>query len=187
MKSHNLLERFPIQQIKPPTKPYNPRTVSRSYLRELTYVLLSSSLLRVVDELAKGFVEKDGIYEIKLKYEKQKQLSRRIQKLREEMDEFCVLNGDVVHRVHKQKNELFKILMEEIQGKNVDLTTLSMYILLLRFQINEREKPLHKDFAWLSDKDSQILAIIDIISSSEDGREIEPLMYEIADKVTKRL
>ena len=77
--------------------------------------------------------------------------------------------------------------MEEIQGKNVDLTTLSMYILLLRFQVNEREKPLHKDFAWLSDKDSQILAIIDIISSSEDGREIEPLMYEIADKVTKRL
>lgn len=187
MKKLSLLERFPIQQIKTPTKPYNPRTVSRSYLRELTYVLLSSSLLRVVDELAKGFVEKDGIYEIKLKYEKQKQLSRRIQKLREEMDEFCVLNGDVVHRVHEQKNELFRILMEEIQGKNVDLTTLSMYILLLRFQINERDKPLHKEFSWLSDKDSQILAIIDIISSSEDGREIEPLMYEVADKVTKRL
>ena len=187
MKSHNLLERFPIQQFKPPTKPYNPRTVSSGYLRELAYVLLSSSLLRVVDELAKGFVEKDGIYEIKLKYEKQKQLSRRIQKIREEMDEFCVLNGDVVHKVHRKKDELFCILMEEIQGKNVDLTTLSMYILLLRFQVNEREKPLHKDFAWLSDKDSQILAIIDIISSSEDGREIEPLMYEIADKVTKRL
>ena len=186
--TQSILNRFPIRtSIKPPTKPYNPRTVSSGYLRELTYVLLANSLLRVVDEFAKGFVEKDGIYEIKLKYEKQKQLSRRIQKLREEMDEFCVLNGDVVHRVHKQKNELFRILMEEIQGKNVDLTTLSMYILLLRFQVNEREKPLHKDFAWLSDKDSQILAIIDIISSSEDGREIEPLMYEIADKVTKRL
>ena len=187
MKSHNLLERFPIQQIKPPTKPYNPRTVSSGYLRELTYVLLANSLLRVVDEFAKGYVAKDGVYEIKLKYDKAKQLSRRIEKLREEMDEFCVLNGDVVHKVHKKKDELFYILMEEIQGRSVDLTTLSMYILLLRFQVNERDKPLHKDFSWLSDKDSQILAIIDIISSSEDGREIEPLMYEIADKVTKRL
>ena len=187
MKSHNLLEHFPIQHIKPPTKPYNPRTVSGGYLRELTFVLLSSSLLRVVDELNKGETSKDGVFEIKLSYDKQKQLSRRIQKLREEMDEFCVLNGDIVSRVHPKKNILFEILMNEIRGYSVDLTTLAMYILLLRFQQHERSKPLHKDFSWLSNKDSQILAIIDIISSSEDGREIEPLMYEIADKVTKRL
>ena len=187
MKSHNLLESFPIQQIKPPTKPYNPRTVSSGYLRELTYVLLANSLLRVVDELDKGEVSKDGVFEIKLSYDKQKQLSRRIQKLREEMDEFCVLNGDIIHKVHSKKNILFEILMNEIRGYNIDLTTLSMYILLLRFQQHERDKPLHKDFAWLSSKDSQILAIIDIIKSSPDAIDIEPLMYDIADAVTKRL
>ena len=186
--SKSILNKFPIHPLKTqPTKPHNQRTVSAGYLRELTYVLLANSLLRVVDELAKGYVAKDGIYEIKLKYDKQKQLSRRIEKLREEMDEFCVLNGDVVHKVHKKKDELFCILMEEIRDKSVDLTTLSMYILLLRFQINERDKPLHSDFNWLSNRDSQILAIIDIISTSEDGREIEPLMYEIADKITKRM
>ena len=186
--TQSILNRFPIRtSIKPPTKPHNQRTVSAGYLRELTYVLLSSSLLRVVDELDKGEVSKDGVFEIKLSYDKQKQLSRRIQKLREEMDEFCVLNGDIVHKVHSKKNILFEILMDEIRGYSVDLTTLAMYILLLRFQQHERSKPLHKDFSWLSNKDSQILAIIDIISSSEDGREIEPLMYEIADKVTKRL
>ena len=186
--SKSILNKFPIHPLKtPPIKPHNQRTVSAGYLRELTYVLLANSLLRVVDELAKGYVAKDGIYEIKLKYDKQKQLSRRIEKLREEMDEFCVLNGDVIHKVHKKKDELFCILMEEIRDKSVDLTTLSMYILLLRFQINERNKPLHSDFNWLSNRDSQILAIIDIISSSEDGREIEPLMYEIADKITKRM
>ena len=186
--SKSILNKFPIHQLKtPPTKPHNQRTVSAGYLRELTYVLLANSLLRVVDELNKGYVSKEGVYEIKLSYDKQKQLDRRIRKLRDEMDEFSVLNGDIIHRVHSKKNELFDILMEEIRNRNVDLTTLSMYILLLRFQEHERDKPLHKDFEWISSKDSQILAIIDIIKSSSDAVDIEPMMYEIADKVTKRL
>ena len=182
----NLLEKFPYKS-EPKRQSILPRQVSSGYLKELTYVLLCNSLLRVVDELGKGEISDEGIYPIKLAYKDRKRLNRRIQALRDEMTIFCATNGDVIHRVHSKNNELFVYLMDEIRDRDVDLTTLSMYILLLRFQEHERDKPLHIDFRWLSGKDSQILSIIDIIKSSPDAQKIEPLMYSIADKVARSL
>jgi len=181
----NILNKFPI--INASTQPKYQRTVSAGYLKELTYILLATTLLRVERELEKGLVSKDGVHEINLPYDKQKQLARRIKNIEDEMIAFTMLNGDVVEKVRKKKDDLFLVLMEEIQGTDINLAYLSMSILLLRFQKHERDKPLHKDFNWLSKKDSQLIAIMDIINSSKDALDIEKTMYQIADNLTKRL
>jgi len=156
---------------------------SSGFIKELSYVLLAYGLLQVTEEL-ESLPDKEGLYETKLDYKSQKQISRRVLNLKEELQSFYKQYPSLMPKVRIKSDKLFKLLMSKIYNKKVQLDYLACYILLLRFQPHERDKKLHEDFNWLVTKDSQLLAIMDILGNT-DCASIDGDMYSIADQITK--
>ena len=66
------------------------------------------------------------------------------------------------------------------------LEYLVCYILFIRFQKNERSKPLHKDFEWLVKKDNSLMQLIDILNTlhfADKENEMLEVAYEIANEL----
>lgn len=123
-------------------------TYSSGYKSELAYAQLAYTLLDIAGEVEVS----DS------RYEANKKLTRRLLKLKEELGEFLLAydNVDFSSKYDKLINRLK-------QEKLIQPDFLACYLLLKRFQTHERDKPLHQHFEWITSKDGQLLACIDMI------------------------
>jgi len=121
---------------------------SSGYKSELAYVQLAFTLLDIAGEVE---VTDD-------RYEANKRLTRRLVKLKNELEAFLNSYNDVDY-----SSKYDKLIRELKKEKLIQPDFLACYLLLNRFQTHERDKPLHAHFNWITSKDGQLLACIDMI------------------------
>lgn len=144
---------------------------SSSYKSELAYVQLAFTLLEVA-----GDVEITDS-----KYEANKKLTRRLMKLKDELSNFLDAYEDVNFSLKYDK--LINRLKRE---KLIQPDFLACYVLLIRFQPHERDRPLHQHFEWITSKDGQLCACIDMIKEILSD-ELDGSSYLLAIELSKEL
>lgn len=144
---------------------------SSGYKSELAYVQLAFTLLEVA-----GDVEMTDS-----KYEANKKLTRRLMKLKDELSRFLDAYEDVDFSLKYDK--LINRLKRE---KLIQPDFLACYVLLIRFQTHERDRPLHQHFEWITSKDGQLCACIDMIKEILSD-ELDESSYLLAIELSKEL
>lgn len=146
-------------------------TYSSGYKSELAYVQLAFTILEVA-----GDVEMTDS-----KYEANKKLTRRLMKLKDELASFLDTYADVDFSI--KYDRLINRLKRE---KLIQPDFLACYMLLIRFQTHERNRPLHQHFEWITSKDGQLCACIDMIKEILSD-ELDESSYLLAIKLSEEL
>ena len=146
-------------------------TYSSGYKSELAYAQLAITLLEVAGE-----VEMPDS-----KYEVNEELTRRLMKLKDELASFLGTYVGIDFSVKYDK--LINRLKRE---KLIQPDFLACYVLLIRFQPHERNRPLHQHFEWITSKDGQLCACIDMIKELLSD-ELEESSYLLAIKLSEEL
>lgn len=61
-----------------------------------------------------------------------------------------------------------------------------MYVLPLRFNPDERSKPLHKDFEWLTKREGKLFATMDLLKTTEASNK-SLAIFNLANGIVKEL
>lgn len=158
---------------------------SSGYVSEMAYILLAYGLICASEEVFEKKCPSNGITPRSVGYRADKQISRRLSTLKMELLKFIQSHGEMQKVVEPKKKKLINAVVSYTQTNMPVLEYLVCYILYIRFQNHERNRPLHNHFAWLSDKDGSLFQVIDILNIAYGYREIE--MYKIAEKIAKEL
>jgi len=159
--------------------------LSSGFISELSYCSLAYGLLHVSNEIENDQCEETGATRRGADYRTSKQLNRRIVALKTELWQFMAKYAHDTKRIKSRNERLFRLALSKVHN-SIQLDYLACWVLYLRFQPTERNKPLHDDFKWICDKEGQLMGIIDLLSqtacASKDGE-----MYEIANNLVREL
>lgn len=158
-----------------------PIKLSGGFLNELSFIYLATGLIETSQDIEKEDTHYDELVKRGGDYHVNKQLSRRIDKLKEELVEF-IKQYQFAHEIGRAKRE--KLLRNTLAKANssIQLDYLACWILYLRFQPNERTKPLDEAFKLIANKESQLLGIIELLGKTASADK-DSEMYELACKV----
>ena len=159
--------------------------LSGGFISELSFLYLASGLIETSEDLEKSNQNYDEIEKRGGDYHTNKKISRRVKNLKKEIDLFLA-KYQYAHKKGRAKREsLLRCALAKAKTP-LQLDYLACWVLYLRFQPTERNKPLHDDFKWICDKEGQLMGIIDLLSqtacASKDGE-----MYEIANNLVREL
>ena len=149
-----------------------PMTYANYYIRELAYVTLARDLIVLGND-----VEVSGDT-----YSLNNRLSRRLELLKQELEVFLIQYIDEFNRINIALNKLLAVISRE---KMIQPDYLALYILLIRFQPNERAKKLHEDFKWITNKDGKLMECFDLLHDMQIDSEEE--MMKLAYKLNEVL
>lgn len=159
--------------------------LSGGFISELSFVSLAYGLLHVSNEIENEKCENIGATKRGADYKISKRLKRRINTLKTELWEFMAKYAEHSDRIRSRNEKLFRLALSKVHN-SIQLDYLALWVLYLRFQPNERNKPLHDDFKWICDKEGQLMGIIDLLAQTacaeQDGE-----MYELANEIVREL
>ena len=155
-----------------------PQKLSGGFLSELSFVYLACGLIETAQDVEKDTTEYDELVKRKGDYKTNKQLERRMEALKKELIAFIV-KYNFAHEQGKPKRE--KLLRNTlVKAKTaIQLDYLACWILYLKFQPNERSRPLNDAFSWIADKESQLLGIIELLGKTQSANK-DSDMYKLA-------
>lgn len=158
-----------------------PIKLSGGFLSELSFIYLATGLIETSQDIEKENTHYDELVKRGGDYHVNKQLERRIDKLKEELTEF-IKQYQFAHETGRAKRE--KLLRNTLAKatNSIQLDYLACWILYLRFQPNERTKPLNDAFKWVTDKESQLLSIIELLGKTASADK-DSEMYDLACKI----
>ena len=165
------------------TAPIIPKKVSSGFIIDLSYVSLAYGLMHTALEIEKGTCEEFGATKRGADYKVNKQLDRRIEKLKDELWAFMKIYSSYADKVMVKNRRLFTLVLSHITD-SIQLDYLAVIVLHLRFLPNERSKPLDEAFSWITNSEGQLLAIMDLLDTTE-CRNKEGEMFLLADKIVR--
>ena len=158
---------------------------SSGYINELCYISLAFGLMDAAEKVEEGKCPDDGVITRKADYQTNKRLKRRISKLKDSLLGFLRSHSyEVGQLVQKRNKKLFRAVVAS--QNHIQLDYLACCILLLRFQHNERDKPLDSKFNWICEKESELMNIIDLLDTTPSSS-LNSDMYDFATKIVKEL
>jgi len=165
------------------TAPIIPKKVSSGFITELSYISLAYGLMHTALEIEKGTCEDFGATKRGADYKVNKQLDRRIKKLKDELWAFMKIYSSHADKVMVKNRRLFTLVLSHITD-SIQLDYLAVIVLHLRFLPNERNKPLDEAFEWINNREGQLMAIMDLLDKTE-CRNKEGEMFLLADKIVR--
>ena len=165
------------------TAPIIPKKVSSGFITELSYISLAYGLMHTALEIEKGTCEEFGATKRGADYKVNKQLDRRIEKLKDELWAFMKIYSSYADKVMVKNRQLFRLVLSHINN-NIQLDYLAVMVLHLRFAHNERSKPLDEAFSWITNSEGQLLTIMDLLDTTS-CRDKESEMFKLADKIVR--
>ena len=159
--------------------------LSSGFISELSYCSLAYGLLHVSNEIENDQCEETGATRRGADYKTSKQLNRRIEALKTELWQFMAKYAHDTKRIKSRNERLFRLALSKVHD-TIQLDYLALWVLYLRFQPNERNKPLDEAFTWICDKEGQLLAIMDLLDTTE-CRNKEGEMFILADRIVRDL
>ena len=159
--------------------------ISSGFISELSYISLAYGLLHVSNEIENEKCEETGATRRGADYKTSKQLNRRIVALKTELWEFMAKYANESKRIKSRNERLFRLALSKVHD-TIQLDYLALWVLYLRFQPNERSRPLDDAFTWICDKEGQLMGIIDLLEQTEcAAKNCE--MYELANEIVREL
>ena len=165
------------------TAPMMHKNISSGFIIDLSFVSLAYGLMHTSLEIEKGTCEDFGATRRGADYKVNKQLDRRIEKLKDELWAFMKIYSSYADKVMVKNRQLFRLVLSHINN-NIQLDYLAVMVLHLRFSPNERNKPLDDAFSWITNSEGQLLAIMDLLDTTE-CRNKESEMFKLADKIVR--
>lgn len=165
------------------TAPIIPKKVSSGFITELSYISLAYGLMHTALEIEKGTCEDFGATKRGADYKVNKQLDRRIKKLKDELWAFMKIYSSHADKVMVKNRRLFTLVLSHITD-SIQLDYLAVIVLHLRFAPNERNKPLDDAFSWITNSEGQLMAIMDLLDTTECSNK-EGEMFNLADKIVR--
>lgn len=159
--------------------------ISAGVITELSYCSLAYGLMYTSLSIEGSTCDEVGATKRGADYHTNKQLDRRITMLKDELWAFLKVYASEANRVKIKNERLFKLALSHINN-SIQLDYLAVMILHLRFQPNERSKPLHEAFSWITNSEGQLMAIMDLLDKSE-CRDKESAMFKLADLIVRDL
>ena len=159
------------------------KKVSAGFITDLSYVSLCYGLLHTALAIEKGTCEELGATKRGADYKVNKQLDRRIEKLKDELWHFMAIHKEYSEKVMVKNRRLFTLVLSHITD-SIQLDYLAVMVLHLRFAPNERNKPLDEAFSWITNSEGQLMAIMDLLDTTE-CRNKEGEMFLLADKIVR--
>ena len=158
---------------------------SSGYINELCYISLAFGLMDASEKVEEGSCPDDGVIVRKADYQTNKRLKRRISKLKDSLLAFLRTHSyEVGQLVQKRNQKLFRAVVAS--QNHIQLDYFACWILLLRFQHHERDKPLDSKFNWICEKDSELMNIIDLLDMTPSSNSNSD-MYEFATRIVMEL
>lgn len=165
------------------TAPMIHKNISSGFITELSYISLAYGLMHTALEIEKGTCEEFGATKRGADYKVNKQLDRRISKLKDELWHFMALYQEHAEKVMVKNRRLFTLVLSHITD-SIQLDYLAVMVLHLRFAPNERNKPLDDAFSWITNSEGQLMSIMDLLDTTE-CRNKEGEMFLLADKIVR--
>ena len=159
--------------------------LSSGFISELSYISLCYGLIHTAKEVESGTCPEFGATKRGADYKVNKQLDRRMEKLKDELWHFMALYKDHADKVMIKNRKLFSLVLSHISN-TIQLDYLAVMVLHLRFSPNERSKPLDDVFEWITNSEGQLMAIMDLLDKTE-CRNKEGEMFILADKIVRDL
>ena len=166
------------------TAPNIPR-LSSGFISELSYISLAYGLMHTALEVENGTCDEFGATKRGASYQVNKQLDRRISKLKDELWHFMKLYSHASDKVMIKNRKLFSLVLSHVKD-TIQLDYLAVMVLSLRFEPHNRNKPLHNDFTWLTNSDGQLMAIMDLLDKTECADK-NGEMYKLAELIVQDL
>ena len=160
-----------------------PIKLSGGFLSELSFVYLATGLIETSCDVERSENDFDELIKRGGDYKINKQLERRMDKLKEELVEF-IKKYQFAHEQGRAKRE--KLLRSTLaKAKSaIQLDYLACWILYLKFQPNERSRPINDAFKWITDKENQLFGIIELLGKTKSADK-DSEMYELACKIVE--
>ena len=159
--------------------------ISSGFISEVSYCSLAYGLLHVSNEIENDKCEETGATRRGADYKTSKQLNRRIVALKTELWEFMAKYANESKRIKSRNERLFRLALSKVHD-TIQLDYLALWVLYLRFQLNERSRPLDEAFTWICHKDGQLMGIIDLLEQTECAAK-NGEMYDLANEIVREL
>lgn len=159
------------------------KKVSAGFITDLSFVSLAYGLMHTALEIEKGTCEDFGATKRGADYKVNKQLDRRIEKLKDELWHFMKIYSSYADKVMVKNRRLFTLVLSHITD-SIQLDYLAVMVLHLRFAPNERNNPLDEAFSWITNSEGKLMAIMDLLDTTK-CRNKEGEMFLLADKIVR--
>ena len=168
LKSFVRMKEFEINEAK---------DTNKDFLDEYAYVLLSKAILQTAYDLQVKKIDADVADYVRADYRTSKQILRRMETLKNDLDAFCdkyfFLNKKVAHKCEQMLNVVMCLNEVGAKKNKLQLLYLAYYILKMRFMPLRKKIVVSDRMKWIIDKKGQLMGLIELIDTTSDNNEDE--------------
>lgn len=176
LKSFVRMREFELNELK---------DIDKNFLDEYAYILLCKGIIVTAYDIQINKVNADIADYIEADYKTSKQLLRRMEALKNDLDLFCDRYFFLNKQVAKKCEKMLNVILSLKKG-NLQLMYLAYYILKMRF-MPFRSKVLVSDKSkWIIDKKGQLNGLIELIDTTSENNKDEA-MASLAKMIVKDL
>lgn len=172
LKSFVRMREFEINELE---------STNKDFLNEYAYVLLVKGILCTAYDMQVNKIDADVADYIQADYKTSKQLLRRMEALKNDLDLFCDRYFFLNKLVAKKCEKMLNVVLSIKKG-NLQLMYLAYYILKLRFMPFNKTVKVSDKMKWIIDKKGQLNGLIELIDTTEENNKDEH-MAELARSV----
>ena len=176
LKSFVRMREFELNELK---------DVDKNFLDEYAYILLCKGIIVTAYDMQINKVNADISDYIEADYKTSKQLLRRIEALKNDLDLFCDRYFFLNKQVAKKCEKMLNVILSLKKG-NLQLMYLAYYILKMRFMPFRSKVLVSEQVKWIIDKKGQLNGLIELIDTTSENNKDEA-MASLAKMIVKDL
>ena len=176
LKSFVRMREFEINEAK---------NTNKDFLDEYAYVLLVKGILCTAYDMQVNKIDADVGDYVRADYKTSKQILRRMEALKNDLDDFCDRYFFLNKLVKTQCEKMLNIVLSIKKGK-LQLMYLAYYILKMRFMPFKKQVNVSDRMKWIIDKKGQLNGLIELIDTTSDNNKDEH-MAELARSVVSHI
>jgi hypothetical protein len=176
LKSFVRMREFELNELK---------DIDKNFLDEYAYILLCKGIIVTACDMQINKVNADIADYIEADYKTSKQLLRRMEALKNDLDLFCDRYFFLNKQVAKKCEKMLNVILSLKKG-NLQLMYLAYYILKMRFMPFRSKVVVSDQAKWIIDKKGQLNGLIELIDATSENNKDEA-MASLAKMIVKDL
>ena len=161
------------------------KDIDKNFLDEYAYILLCKGIIVTAYDMQINKVNADIADYIEADYKTSKQLLRRMEALKNDLDLFCDRYFFLNKQVAKKCEKMLNVILSLKKG-NLQLMYLAYYILKMRFMPFRSKVIVSDQVKWIIDKKGQLNGLIELIDTTIENNKDED-MASLAKMIVKDL
>lgn len=160
-------------------------SIDKQFLDEYSYVLLVKGIIVTAYDMQRHKINADiGDY-IKADYHSEKQILRRMEALKIDLEEFCDKYFFLNSLVAKKCERMLNIVLSLKKGR-LQLMYLAYYILKMRFMPFKKTVNVSDRMKWIIDKKGKLNGLIELIDQTVENNKDEK-MADLANSIVNNI